>query len=527
MIHSLRIVIIASLLCLISIEKHSAQNVNISNGNVFDGEPYLAINPANPKQMAVAWMGFVFNNGSGLTIRVKRSADGGITWSTPINLPHMMSTYKSADPCLAFDNNGILHATYIDYRESPDSGGVYYTRSSNGGASFSTPVKVIDAYADGAKKPIDRPWMAVDASGNNIAVSSLPPSWVSAPNRPYISISNTGGNTWKPWRYIDTTGFLVGSLIAQPMPFPAISGNTLHVVYPSYVISQNILPQFVLASSSSWGNTFSYKSIYAANTSAAQNDTAKNAYKLYADPSNSSHLALLLNAGLGSSDLDVYFLETFNGGNTWSTPLKLNDDALNNGKMQDLTWAGFNAQGGFAAVWRDRRNAPGIGYARASEIYGTYRASSSGSFIPNFKISDTIVAYQNILSQNGNDFLCTQLIQDTLHTVWGTTRDGSLDIWYSRKKAGSSTTNIQLIVSENLSMEVFPNPANEFVQIKTSDKKHIHEVKLIDLKGRQVLSEKCKAPSIQLNISSITPGVYQVIINLDGEMRKMKLLKTD
>lgn len=519
--------IVVLLLCLFNFGKHFSQNSNISNGNVFDGEPYIAINPANPKQMAVVWMGFVFNNGSGLTIRVKRSSDGGNTWSTPVNLPHMSATYKSADPCLAFDNNGILHATYIDYRESPDSGGVYYTRSSNGGASFSTPIKVIDAYADGNEKPIDRPWMSVDAGGNNIAVTSLPPSWVSAPNRPYLTVSNNGGSTWKPWRYIDTTNFLVGSAIAQPMPFPAISGNTLHVMYPSYVISQNILPQFILASSSNWGNTFNYKPIYAANTSAAQNDSAKSVYKLYTDPSNNNHLALILNAGLGSSDLDIYFLETFNAGISWTAPLKLNDDLLNNGKMQDLTWAGFNAQGGFAAVWRDRRNAAGTGYARASEIYGTYRASATASFTPNFKISDTIVAYQNILSQNGNDFLCTHLIQDTLHTVWGTTRDGSLDIWYSRNKAGTSSTHVQLISSENSQMDIFPNPAKENIVIKTSDKKQIQDVKLYDLSGKQVYSEKCEASEIRLNISFLTPGVYQVIINLDGAARQMKLLKAD
>ena len=45
-----------------------SQNVNLSNLAVFEGEPYLAINPTNPKNMVVAWMGFVFSNGTGLTI---------------------------------------------------------------------------------------------------------------------------------------------------------------------------------------------------------------------------------------------------------------------------------------------------------------------------------------------------------------------------------------------------------------------------------------------------------------------------
>ena len=35
------------------------QNQNISNGNIFDGEPYLSINPSNSQHMVVAWMGYL------------------------------------------------------------------------------------------------------------------------------------------------------------------------------------------------------------------------------------------------------------------------------------------------------------------------------------------------------------------------------------------------------------------------------------------------------------------------------------
>ncbi|HAP02215.1 MAG TPA: hypothetical protein DCQ93_09860, partial [Bacteroidetes bacterium] len=44
-----------------------AQDIDISNGNVFDGEPYIAVNPTNTQNMVIAWMGFVFNSGTGLT----------------------------------------------------------------------------------------------------------------------------------------------------------------------------------------------------------------------------------------------------------------------------------------------------------------------------------------------------------------------------------------------------------------------------------------------------------------------------
>ena len=50
------------LLLILSISSN-AQNQNLSNGNVFEGEPFIAINPTNTQNIVVAWMGFVAANG--------------------------------------------------------------------------------------------------------------------------------------------------------------------------------------------------------------------------------------------------------------------------------------------------------------------------------------------------------------------------------------------------------------------------------------------------------------------------------
>ncbi|VAX17398.1 hypothetical protein MNBD_IGNAVI01-1196 [hydrothermal vent metagenome] len=33
------------------------QNQNLSDGNIFDGEPFIAVDPLNPQHMVVAWTG--------------------------------------------------------------------------------------------------------------------------------------------------------------------------------------------------------------------------------------------------------------------------------------------------------------------------------------------------------------------------------------------------------------------------------------------------------------------------------------
>src|ERR1700728_3958168 len=90
----------------------SAQNENISNGQYFDGEPYMIIDPHNGNHIVAAWIGFTVGSPTG--IKVKVSNDGGTSWSASAFLPHQASIFHSADPSLAFDTAGHLWACYID-----------------------------------------------------------------------------------------------------------------------------------------------------------------------------------------------------------------------------------------------------------------------------------------------------------------------------------------------------------------------------------------------------------------------------
>jgi hypothetical protein len=226
-------------------------NTNISNGVTFDGEPYLAINPANPKNLVAAWMGLKLSNGSfKIAIKTRASFDGGNTWSSTVALPHMGLQYGSADPSLVFDKNGLLYACYIDYKKSPDSGGIYIARSVDGGLNWDTPSKAYDMYDDGSKKPIDRPWLVIDnsttANFGTLYITSKPPQWVAPPNRNYFKASSDSGHTWSAIKNIDGGTHLIGNAIAQPMATPAVTtGGKFCAAYPSYVASQIFCPLFI------------------------------------------------------------------------------------------------------------------------------------------------------------------------------------------------------------------------------------------------------------------------------------------
>lgn len=498
----------------------SAQNQNISNGLVFDGEPFIIANPSNNNHLTVAWMGF---SGSKLGIKTKTSFNGGLTWSNAVVLPHFSSTFGSADPSLAYDNQGNLFACYIDYRQNPDSGGVYVIKSSNGGLSWANPTKAIDAYNDNPKRPLDRPWMSINPVNNQIYITSKPAPWIPAPNRPYFVNSLDGGQTWQSQKYLDTTGFLTGNLIQAPMAALTTSSNgTLHCLYPTYVPSQNILPGFIHASSTNGGQSFNYNGAFYLNPTPSSDTLPKKGYNLISNPSNPNHLVFV--TLINNTDLDVYIFESFDAGLNWSTPKKVNDDPIGNGKMQDLVWADFDDDGDLVVCWRDRRNAPNSGYETSSEIWAAFRDKDSLNFAPNFPISDSLVAYNaQYLSQNGNDFMCVDLKNDTISTVWGDVRTGVLNIWFSRKSLISGTSSIHLIHSENIpNIEVFPNPTTDILNFKT-DKIKIISVKVFDQKGSFIQSFIPQNNEISLN--HLISGVYTLKIETSEGIIKKRIVK--
>jgi hypothetical protein len=496
-----------------------SQNIDISGGLVFEGEPYLVIDPANSQHLVVEWMGYTYGHWLNLSMKTKATFNGGKTWSNAINFPHQHVSWKSADPSMVMDKNGNIIACYIDYLENPDSGGVYIIKSFDGGLSWTGASKVIDALADGNKIPIDRPWLTIDnsnaSSQGNLYVTTKPPSWVPAPNRPYFLKSTDGGSTWSHFRYVDTTGYLVGNYIQAPMAMSAVSSNgVLHIIYPSWNISQNLLPGFYIATSEDAGNTFTHKPVAFMNTSGTDS-LAKAGYCLFSDPSDPNHLAFVFPAKT-YGDLDVFFIESRDNGNSWDSPLRINDDAIGNGKMQDLVWGDFNSNGDIILTWRDRRNATGIGYEIPSEIYAAVRWKDSVKFSANFKISDTLAPYNSILSDAGNDFMSVCLSHDTLLAAWGDVRNGRLNIWFEKRNIKTNiSSGLQTIVSEEIpEINAFPNPAKDYVFFEG---KGIKEVIMYDLTGNKVLSQNGQ----KINITNLKPGEYTAhIISKTGIVDK-------
>ncbi len=505
------------------------QNQNVSNGNIFDGEPYLSINPTNSQHMVVAWMGYLpFTN---MLIKTKVTFDGGQTWSHMNSISHTNAAYGSADPSIDFDNSGNVFLSYIDYSSSLGSGAVYVVKSTDGGLNWGTSVEVINTQSDASKYPIDRPWISIDRSGGvndgNIYITTMPPKVfgiIPPPYHPYFMFSSNGGNSFSTWQYLDSTNWLVGNTIPQPMPTNCVSSNgTFHAIYPSYLISQSFFARYIIASSSDSGNSFTYNTVL--NSTSGISDTlAKKGYLLRSNPADANHLAFFY-LDITHGDIDIFMRESFDEGVNWTSPIRINDDPIANNRMQDLVWADFDHDGDLVVSWRDRRNGTDSTYTTSSEIMAAVRDKDSTSFSANFQISDNSVAYDSILAYAGNDFMCIKLVDDTLSAIWGDTRNEKLNIWFQRMSLTGLIYSTQQISSENTPhIRIFPNPTTTIVYVESIN---IKKVTVYDIGGNKIITKRNEIgkDKLKIDLEKYPSGTYLIEIMSSKGIVTKKILK--
>jgi hypothetical protein len=494
-------------------------NINISDGLLFDGEPYLAINPTNNQNLIAAWIGVKLLNGAfSYVIKTKSSFNGGTIWSGGNNLPHFSPTYGSADPSIAFSTNGIAYICYIDHQESPDSGGVYVARSSNGGLNWDTPTLAIDMYDSPSQKPIDRPWMVIDksttSSNGTLYITSMPPSFIAPPNRPVYKVSTDGGFIWSTLANLDGSGYLTGGAIQQAMATPATTQDGKFVaIYPSYETSQNVYPAYYLAKSNDQGQTFTYTTAFS-GIPGSSNTNFKKGHVLKTDPSNSNKMVLLLpNAISGDSDIDA--IHSNDGGQTWSGRIRVNDDVIGNGKAQDMVWGDYNENGHLVVTWRDRRNANvndfwGAGY----DFYYATSPDNGQTFGQNQKLTSQFVAFDSIISQSGNDFMSCTYNGDTLYSVWGDTRNNKMNIYFVKTIASTNTTvGLSNLNDDNINWKISPNPIAEKIELTIDNQLIGTNMFIYDGDGKLVFNTIINATKTQLNTQGWKNGQYFIVVN--------------
>lgn len=111
--------------------------------------------------------------------------------------------------------------------------------------------------------------------------------------------------------------------------------------------------------------------------------------------------------------------------------------------------------------------------------------------------------------------------------VFGYNNANSASSCYTlRVQLGTATRGTDIVTSDVPKVAVFPNPANNFVNVNLTGFKGKSEVSIFDVNGRVVLRREVNPVNAQLDISALPAGVYILRVkNGVKEVSKTKIIK--
>lgn len=370
---------------------------------VSNTSPVIAVDPTEKRFVALAHRRDGPDFGCGLAV----SGDGGRGWLPAFPVPKLP---EGADKCyapeVAFDAKGNLYYLFIGLSGAGNAPmGVFLTKSTTRGASFSPPRRVLAAERYMVRMALDptvgdrgRIHLVWLEAGTNPPLGGLPPP----PNPIMTAYSDDGGSSFtEPLQVSDPHRPLAVA--------PTLALGPDHAVHVLYYDLGNDLRDYqglegptwegnwslVLATSNDGGRSFSKGSvldseivppervmlIFTMPPASLVADRDGRLYAAWTDARN--------------GDWDVYLRRSADGGRTWGDARRVNDDKLKNGLHQFLPRLATAPDGRVDVVFYDRR---GNVENRGNDVYFTSSTDRGVTFAANIKLtavdSDSLVGYQ-------------------------------------------------------------------------------------------------------------------------------------
>ncbi len=237
-------------ICTLVIGLANAQ-VFAPNIKVDDGEPFAQYAPSIAKGPHGELYVLFDDMREGGDMYFARSLDGGKTWSNPnIRVSDTCICDWGMPSCLVVDNLGTIYACWQDNREDEIGGsGIYFSASTDGGHSWSTNVRASDSSHGGRRQP-----SMVIAPDHSLCVVFTDHRHGTSDPDIYFSRSTDGGATWTdPNIRVDD-----GSIGAQMCPcICADQWGNLYVGYSSRPDTSEEPFHVYLVRSTDYGETWS------------------------------------------------------------------------------------------------------------------------------------------------------------------------------------------------------------------------------------------------------------------------------
>jgi hypothetical protein len=334
------------MMLLLASYKSSAQYTNILVSNEADpNETAIFINPKNTQQLIA---------GANLN-SVYLSADGGLSWSRN-TLTSSLGVW--GDPCVVIDTSGYYYFFHLSYpSQTTWLDQIVCQRSLNNGLTWSNG----SGMGKNDPKQQDKEWAYVNPQNNEIYVTwtqfdSYGTDDPTKKSNIMFSKSSDHGFSWSDAIQInEVPGNCVDSDSTTEGAVPAVGPDgEIYVSWagPSGLVfdrsldgGQTWLDHDIVVSDIPGGWDYSIPGIYRANgLPVTCCDLSNGPYRgtIYINWTDERN-----NIGT-SQDVDVWMVKSTDGGNNWSAPHRVNDDAP--GKQQFFTWMSVDQVTGYICL---------------------------------------------------------------------------------------------------------------------------------------------------------------------------------
>ncbi len=403
-------------------------NLDDNGNNILNdagNEPSIAVDPTAPNRMAIGWRQFDNIASNFRQAGYSFSSDGGRTWA---GMGIIDPGLFRSDPVLQAGPDGTFY--YSSLRVSP-SWIVDIIVSTDWGASWP-----VSHFAFGG----DKQWLAIDSTGGP-GDGHFYQGWNVAGNDHFpaqFSRAVDSGVTWETPVEYDPI-----SSIAFPV-FGLTTVGPDGVVYVAGTINNGANDVFWVVGSSNAQNAAQTPTFNIITTVDMGGNLVLGAgpnpsgllgqVNIAADHSGGPNHGNLYVLGSinpqGPDPLDIHFVVSEDGGQSFSNPVRVNDDPANTNAWQWFGQMSVAPDGRIDVIWNDTRNS---GQDNISELF--YSSSSDGgqTWSPNVAISPSFDSHVGWPQQNKlGDYY--ELHSDLVgaHLAWAATFNGEQDVYYLR-----------------------------------------------------------------------------------------------
>ena len=512
-------------------------NFRIHPSNVSQTEVFIVTHPSNPNIIFSSCNTIVFNPFF-VSEGVYVTSNGGNNWFGSDTCKGAPITLHGGDPGITINKDGTFIITRRGY-----SPGVYSHYSTDNGTTWSNQKTITN-------DDLERATMTSDVHPSSPFYGRSYAAWVKfAPPFPInFAFTDDGGVSWSSPAQINnpTLRSAGGDITMEPdgKVFVCWAGVTSVSPFTEDFVGV----AFTTDGGSNWQvteNAFDMNGINGLLTQKGNirvNGLPNIAIDTTSGPRHGWIYIITTQKNLApaGSDPDIILNRSTDDGQTWSAGIRVNQDPLNNGKIQYIPAVHVDKSGGLNVIFYDDRNTT----SDSSSVF-LARSEDGGNNWQEFEISDKNfkpVPIGGLGQGYQGDNISITSSNGKLWPVWMDNRTGIYQIWTVPIEL--STVNVDepiAQISEFRLEQNYPNPFNPSTKIKfnipyviasEAKQSELVTLKVYDVLGTEIVTlvnEEKSAGSYEVEFSStqLPSGIYfyQLLAGSFTDTKKMILLR--